>query len=98
MLFSCMKPHVTHNTFSASLNPLNWVRESFAVNKREKNTEEELEAARKAAAEKGEGSIFDTLSESSAKEDTEQDAGVVVKAKKQYTHVCRCHTALCQFT
>jgi large subunit ribosomal protein L22 len=71
------------------LNPLNWVRESFAVNKREKNTEEELEAARKAAAEKGEGSIFDTLTESSAKEDTEQDAGVVLKSKKQYTHVCQ---------
>ncbi|KAI0347195.1 mitochondrial 50S ribosomal protein L22 [Trametopsis cervina] len=72
----------------ASLNPLNWIRESLAVNKRQQNTQEELEAARKADAAKGQGNIFDAIAEDVKEEGdaTEGATGAVVKAKKQYTH------------
>ncbi|KAI0701805.1 mitochondrial 50S ribosomal protein L22 [Cytidiella melzeri] len=71
---------------SVSFNPLNWVRESFAVKKREKNTEQELAAARKAAADKGQGSIFDTVAASAEAEGAESSSGALLKSKKQYTH------------
>ncbi|KAI0772611.1 ribosomal protein L22 [Irpex lacteus] len=67
--------------FSASLNPLNWVRDTLAVSKREKSTEEELEAARRADAAQGQGSIFDAVAETS-----EEDAGTVTKKHTQHKY------------
>ncbi|KAI0368146.1 ribosomal protein L22 [Pilatotrama ljubarskyi] len=41
--------------------PVTWLRESLAPNVRQQNTQEEIEAARKQAAEKGQLSVFESL-------------------------------------
>ncbi|KAI9001441.1 ribosomal protein L22 [Trametes punicea] len=41
--------------------PVTWLRESLAQNVRERNTREEIEAARKQAAEKGQLSVFESV-------------------------------------
>ena len=40
---------------------MSWIRESLSPNVRQKNTEEEIEAARRRAAEKGQLNIFESL-------------------------------------
>ncbi|KAM6495892.1 mitochondrial 50S ribosomal protein L22 [Amanita muscaria] len=44
------------------LNPINWVKEKFAPGIKEKQTKEEIDAAKKKAAEEGQTSIFDAVS------------------------------------
>ena len=73
---------LTSTTNSASINPLNWVRDSFAVSKRKESSQEELEAARKADAAEGKGSIFDDVAET-----VEVEEGTLTK---KYNHVCHC--------
>ncbi|KAL1944191.1 hypothetical protein VTO73DRAFT_3376 [Trametes versicolor] len=41
--------------------PVTWLRESLAPNVRQQNTQEEIEAARKQAADKGQLSVFDSV-------------------------------------
>ena len=41
--------------------PVAWLRESLAPNVRQKNTEEEIEAARKQAAQKDQLSVFESV-------------------------------------
>ncbi|CDO71331.1 hypothetical protein BN946_scf184908.g89 [Trametes cinnabarina] len=63
-------------------NPVNWLRENLAPNVRQQNTEEEIEAARKQAAEKGELSVFESLP---TIPDGEEDTDVPAWKKKTYT-------------
>ena len=80
-------PHINiyvSTYLSASFrNPLTWLRESLTPNVRQKNTEEELEAARKAEAEKGEGSIFDVVAETVREESKPGEETVMALAKSQ---------------
>ena len=65
------------------------MRESLAPTVREKNSPEELEAARKAEAEKGQGSVFDAVAET-VKEDseaTEESRVATTKGKKKAVEV-----------
>ena len=61
-----------------------WLRESLAPNVREKATEEEVEAARKQAAEKGQLSVFESVPTIE-----EGEEAVPVRSKKTYTEVRR---------
>lgn len=65
--------------------PVTWLRESLAPNVRQQNTKEEIEAARKQAAEKGQLSVFDSVP---TVEDGEDGATVPAWRKKTYTEVC----------
>lgn len=69
--------------------PITWLRETLAPSQREKNTQAELEAARKAEVEKGQGSVFDVVAET-VKKDVEPEAEMMVvatKAKKKADQV-----------
>lgn len=46
---------------SASINPINWIREKLTPNIREEPSKKELESARKEQVAKGEGSVFEQL-------------------------------------
>ncbi|KAI0638057.1 ribosomal protein L22 [Trametes polyzona] len=63
--------------------PVAWLRETLAPNVREQNTKEEIEAARKQAAEKGQLSVFESLPTVSEGEDVEEK--VPAWKKKTYT-------------
>ncbi|RDX55482.1 ribosomal protein L22 [Lentinus brumalis] len=62
--------------------PVAWLRESLAPNVRQSNTKEEIEAARKQAAEKGQLSVFDSVP---TVEGAEEGAEVPAWRKKTYT-------------
>ncbi|CCL99425.1 uncharacterized protein FIBRA_01443 [Fibroporia radiculosa] len=62
--------------------PLGWLRDSLAMSVRKKNTEEEVAAARKAEAEKGQLSVFESLPAASG---DEKLAGVSAQTSKKYT-------------
>ncbi|PSS05378.1 hypothetical protein PHLCEN_2v3867 [Hermanssonia centrifuga] len=57
--------------------PLAWLRESLSLGVREKHSAEELAAARKEQAEKGQGSIFDSLD---VAEEGKEDASTTASA------------------
>ncbi|KAI0677121.1 ribosomal protein L22 [Trametes maxima] len=61
--------------------PVAWLRESLAPSVREQNTKEEIEAARKQAAEKGQLSVFDSVPTVA-----EGEAGEEVPAWKKKTY------------
>ena len=56
-----------------------WLRNSLGMSVRQRNTAEELAAVRKAQAEKGEQSVFETL--------PEEVTGKPADASKKYTEV-----------
>ncbi|KZT74271.1 mitochondrial 50S ribosomal protein L22 [Daedalea quercina L-15889] len=60
----------------ASKGTFGWIRDTFGMAVREKNTEEELAAVRKMQAEKGESSVFESIPE---------EAAVQKDTKKKYT-------------
>lgn len=62
---------------------MTWVREALAPRTRERSSEAEIEEARKAAAEKGQLSIFETLPEVE-----ETDKAASTQWKKKHDHVC----------
>lgn len=66
---------------AASWSPLTWVQQALAPKKREDVSEAEIAAARKAAAEKGQLSVFEILSEVEA-----ADKGTYTRQKK-HDHV-----------
>lgn len=68
--------------------PVAWLRESLAPNVRQSNTKEEIEAARKQAAEKGQLSVFDSVP---TVEGAEEGAEVPAWRKKTYTEVSTLH-------
>ena len=74
--------------------PVAWLRESLAPNVRQKNTEEEIEAARKQAAQKDQLSVFESVPtiEKSEKgeegEESQEVEEVPAWRKKTYTEVC----------
>ncbi len=81
--------------------PLTWIKESLSLNVREKASKEEIEAARKEQAEKGQLSVFESLPPAEGEEEVTPGAGVV-KPKKVHTEVCClcCHfirRVLCVF-
>ncbi|PFH52716.1 hypothetical protein AMATHDRAFT_73852 [Amanita thiersii Skay4041] len=59
----------------SSLNPLNWVKEKLVPNIKEKQTKEEIAAAKKKAAEEGQTSIFETISSGPQKDEGGKLAG-----------------------
>ncbi|KAI1795116.1 ribosomal protein L22 [Ganoderma leucocontextum] len=61
--------------------PVQWLRESLADNVRQKNTQEEIEAARRQAAEKGQLGVFESVPTVEGEE-----AGEVVPAWKKKTY------------
>ncbi|KAH9899998.1 ribosomal protein L22 [Cubamyces lactineus] len=63
--------------------PVAWLRESLAPNIRQRNTQEEVEAARKQAAEKGQLSVFESVP--SVGEGEAGDEAVPAWKKKTYT-------------
>lgn len=69
--------------------PVAWLRESLAPNVRQQNTEEEIEAARKKAAEKGQLSVFEQVP---TLDSVDGEAGEVIPAwkRKTYTEVRTC--------
>lgn len=69
---------------------MTWLRDSLIPGVRKKNSEEELEAARKAEAEKGHGSVFDAVAATEiAKEEDGEREGLMVKKTKKADQVCR---------
>ena len=66
--------------------PVAWLRESLAPNVRQQNTKEEIEEARKQAAEKGQLSVFESVPtvEAADGEDAEE---VPAWRRKKYTEV-----------
>ena len=64
--------------------PVQWLRESLAPNVRQKNTEEEIEAARRQAAEKGQLGVFESVP---TVEEEATSEGVPAWKKKTYTEV-----------
>ena len=73
--------------FSASFKtPLTWIRESLSLNVREKATQEEIEAARKEQAEKGQLSVFESMPPAEGEKGAEPGARFV-KPKKVHTEV-----------
>ena len=54
---------LAHEGYSNSKGMFGWLRNSLAMSVRQRNTAEELAAVRKAQAEKGEQSVFETLPE-----------------------------------
>lgn len=77
--------------------PVQWLRESLAPNVRQQNTQEEIEAARRQAAEKGQLGVFESVP---TVEGAEAGAAVPSWKKKTYTevrHTCSAIYALpCQ--
>ena len=69
--------------------PVAWLRESLAPNVRQKNTEEEIEAARQQAAERGQLSVFESVPTITEGEAAAEGGEEVVPAwkKKTYTEV-----------
>lgn len=80
-----------HATISVSLRlpnfkgPVTWLRESLAPNVRQQNTQEEIDAARKQAADKGQLSVFDTVPTVGEGEGAAEE--VPAWKKKTYTEV-----------
>lgn len=70
----------TERKYSNSKGMFGWLRNSLAMSVRQRNTADELAAVRKAQAEKGEQSVFDTLPE----EVTVKSSDVM----RKYTEVC----------
>lgn len=65
--------------YSSSKGMFGWLRNSLGMSVRQRNTAEELAAVRKAQAEKGEQSVFETL--------PEEVTGKPADASKRYTEV-----------
>ncbi|KAK2466205.1 hypothetical protein APHAL10511_001847 [Amanita phalloides] len=61
------------------LNPLNWVKEKLAPGIKERQSKEEIDAAKKKAAEEGQTSIFDTVASKTRKVSKQEDGGWVKK-------------------
>lgn len=67
-------------------NPIEWVREAVGSNVREKSSEQEIAAARKAQIEKGEASVFESIAPVAA-DKAKVTGAKIVKAKKMHTEV-----------
>lgn len=65
--------------------PVTWLRESLAPNVRQQNTQEEIDAARKQAADKGQLSVFDSVPTVGEGEGAAEE--VPAWKKKTYTEV-----------
>ncbi|CAL1700959.1 unnamed protein product [Somion occarium] len=65
-------------------NPIEWVREAVGSNVREKSSEQEIAAARKAQIEKGEASVFESIAPIAA-DKAKVSGAKIVKAKKMHT-------------
>ncbi|PCH41158.1 mitochondrial 50S ribosomal protein L22 [Wolfiporia cocos MD-104 SS10] len=66
----------------ASKGPFSWLRDNLAISTRKRNTEEELAAARKEQAEKGQLSVFETLPVEMEQDDPVE--GTAPSPKKKY--------------
>lgn len=66
---------------AGSWGPLSWVREALAPRRREEASETDISEARKAAAEKGQLNVFETLPE------VEEAGSAVRTQRKKYDHV-----------
>lgn len=76
---------------ASGFNPLGWVREKVAPQMKEKQTKEEIEAAKKQAAEQGTRSVFDVQPAAvakSLKEDVVQVGTKKGTKKAQPKEVC----------
>lgn len=73
-----------HNASASGFNPLGWVREKVSPQVKEKQTKEEIEAAKKQAAEQGTRSVFDVqpVAATKATKDGAMQVGVRKSVKK----------------
>lgn len=79
---SCIIKLTPFNASASSWSPLSWVRAALSPRRREGASEAEVAEARKAAAEKGQLSVFETLPEVA-----EQERTVSTTRKQKYDHV-----------